>query len=259
MWELSCTVGRSPARPAALLASSAPTAAPAGRACSAPSSTPRASSQNARQTPLQGAAGWPRPQASPRPFPARACGSPSPSPPIICRALTQGSPSSSSGSSSSPSSSAAWYDTGPLSTTTAVGLAGSAPRAGGRGGRACERGGQAVGHAAGRDPEPAPAAPLGSLGSLPPCFSIPSPGPHKDPDKEGKPLSLGLGGPGPKTRLPSKKGLQHDWAGQGSGLTSQRLSRWTREVACRLARGRLKGHSSTQAHPVWGALGPPSP
>lgn len=72
---------------------------------------------------------------------ACACGGRSPSPPTICRALTQGSPSSSSGSSSSASSSG-WYDTGPLSTTTAVGLTGSASREGGLGSKACWRGGE---------------------------------------------------------------------------------------------------------------------
>lgn len=78
----------------------------------------------------------------PRPGPA-ACSSRgrSPSPPTICRALTQGSPSSSSGSSSSASSSG-WYDTGPLSTTTAVGLTGSASREGGLGSKACWRVGE---------------------------------------------------------------------------------------------------------------------
>lgn len=58
-WELRCTVGGSPTRPATLLTSPTPMASLVGRAGSAPCRT-----LNVRQTPLQGAAGRLQPQAS---------------------------------------------------------------------------------------------------------------------------------------------------------------------------------------------------
>lgn len=101
--------------------------------------------------------------------------------------------------------------------------------------------------------------PWGPWGSLPPCFSIPSPGPHEDPDKEGKPLSLGLGGPGPKTRPPPKKGLQHDWAGQGSGLHFPEALQMDQGGGPQAGQGWAEGCTAPRRHTLSVGLRAPSP